>query len=140
MLKGVPRILSPELLKVLAEMGHGDEIVLADANFPAASNARRLIRMDGVAMPEVLEAVLQLMPLDSYTAEPVAFMKVEAGDVPPVIWETYRSIIEGCGYDVRIRYEERCDFYLQSRNAYAVVATGERSPYGNIVLKKGVVL
>lgn len=140
MLKGVPRVLSPELLKVLAEMGHGDEIVLADANFPAASNARRLIRMDGVAMPELLEAVLQLMPLDSYTAEPVAFMQAEAGDLPPVIWETYRSIIEGCGYDACVRYEERYSFYLRSRNAYAIVATGEQSPYGNIVLKKGVVL
>ncbi|MBY4796910.1 L-fucose mutarotase [Collinsella sp. AGMB00827] len=139
MLKGVPSIISPDLLKALAEMGHGDEIVLVDANFPAASNAKRLIRLDGVAMPELLQAVLQLIPLDPYVATPAVLMQVVDGDLPPAIWETYRRVIEAEAGGVVVSHIARADFYERSRAAYAVVATGEQSPYGNIVLKKGVV-
>lgn len=141
MLKGIPSILSPELLKVLMEMGHGDEIVLADGNFPAASHAKRLVRCDGHGMPELLEAVLQLFPLDPYVTHPVTLMEVVPGDpVETPIWETYRTIIN--------RYEpeangvtniDRFAFYDQARQAYAIVATGESALYANIILKKGVV-
>ena len=94
MLKGIPRILSPELLKILMEMGHGDEIVIGDGNFPAASNAKRLVRMDGHGVPEILDAILQLFPLDSYVDAPVALMQVTPGDpIVPVIWDEYRRII-----------------------------------------------
>ena len=95
MLKGIPSILSPELLKVLDEMGHSDEIVIADGNFPGASHAQRLIRLDGHNVPEILNAVLQLFPLDRYVAAPVALMEVVKGDpVVPVIWEAlYANII-----------------------------------------------
>ena len=94
MLKGIPSILSPELLKVLDEMGHSDEIVIADGNFPGASHAQRLIRLDGHNVPEILNAVLQLFPLDRYVAAPVALMEVVKGDpVVPVIWEEYKKII-----------------------------------------------
>ena len=87
MLKGIPSILSPELLKILMEMGHGDEIVIGDGNFPAASNAQRLVRCDGHAVPELLDAMLQLMPLDTYVDAPVALMETTQGDPRPVIWD-----------------------------------------------------
>src|SRR5690606_7324216 len=95
MLLGIPNILSPDLVKILMEMGHGDEIVFADANFPAASHAQRLVRCDGHAIPDLLEAVLQLFPLDPYVDKPAALMQVVPGDpVETPIWETYREIIE----------------------------------------------
>ncbi len=95
MLKKIPSILSPELLKILMEMGHGDEIVISDGNFPAASMAQRLVRLDGHGVPEVLEAVLELMPLDVYTDEPVGLMEVVKGDTyVPEIWDTYKAIIK----------------------------------------------
>ena len=98
MLKNVPSILSPELMKVLMEMGHGDEIVLADGNFPAASNAQRLLRCDGHGVPELLEAVLTLFPLDIYLDQPVALMSVVPGDdTKPTIWEQYRQIVKDSG-------------------------------------------
>jgi L-fucose mutarotase len=96
MLKGIPPILSPELLKILMEMGHGDELVLADSNFPAAANAQRLVRCDGHGMPALLEAVLTLLPLDPYVESPVTLMAVVPGDtVETPIWDTYREIIVG---------------------------------------------
>lgn len=91
MLKGIPSILSPELLKVLMEMGHSDEIVIADRNFPSASHSKKLIRCDGHGIPELLTAILQLYPLDSYVDKPVALMAVTPGDsVKPTIWEEYK--------------------------------------------------
>ena len=98
MLKGIPTVISPELLKVLCEMGHGDEIVIADANFPACSIAKRLVRCDGLGVPEVLKAVLTLFPLDSYVEKAAALMAVAAGDkTKPVIWNEYRKIIKSSG-------------------------------------------
>lgn len=141
MLKKIPSILSPELLKILMEMGHGDEIVIADGNFPGASMAQRLVRLDGHGVPEVLDAVLELMPLDVYSDKPVALMEVVKGDTyVPEIWDTYKEIINKKEGTKEIAYEERFAFYERAKKAYAVIATGETSLYANIILKKGVVV
>jgi L-fucose mutarotase len=142
MLKGIPLIISPELLKILMEMGHSDEIVLADGNFPAASHAQRLIRCDGHNVPELLDAILHLFPLDQYVDKPVALMQVVAGDtVETPIWEQYREIIEQkSGIPQPFEQVERFAFYERAKQAYAIVATGERSLYANLILKKGVIV
>jgi L-fucose mutarotase len=141
MLKGIPAILSPALLKVLAEMGHGDDIVIADGNFPAASIAQRLIRCDGHNVPEVLEAVLKLFPLDIYVDNPVSLMAVVSGDkIKPTIWEKYRTIIKNSKEKFSdFEFVERFAFYGRAKNAYAVVATSESALYANIILKKGII-
>ncbi len=141
MLKNIPSIISPKLLKILMEMGHGDEIVISDGNFPAAAMAQRLVRLDGHGVPEVLEAVLELMPLDIYVDEPVALMEVVKGDTyVPEIWDAYKAIIKEKEGQKKIANEERFAFYERAKKAYAVVATGETSLYANIILKKGVVV
>ncbi len=140
MLKGIPPILSPELLKVMMEMGHGDEIVIADGNFPAASLAKRLIRLDGHGVPEILSAMLTLMPLDTYVDEPVQLMALVPQDTEtPAIWGEYQSIIENAQKHICIGKTERQAFYDRAKQAYAIVATGETAIYANILLKKGVV-
>ena len=140
MLKGIPSIISPELLKIIMEMGHGDELVIGDGNFPAASNAKRLVRLDGHGVCEILDALLSLFPLDTYIASPVGLMAVTPGDdVKPVIWDDYRRIIKAREGDRGIEMIERFEFYERARNAYAIVATGETALYANIILKKGVV-
>lgn len=141
MLKGIPKVISPELLKVLMEMGHGDEIVLGDGNFPAASHAARLIRCDGHDVPLLLDAILQLFPLDQYVEKPAALMQVMPGDrTETPIWETYRSIIEArTGMAEPFDYVERFAFYERAKKAYAIIATGEAALYANIILKKGVI-
>ena len=141
MLKKIPCMLSPELLKILMEMGHGDELVIADGNFPAAALAQRLVRADGHGGPAILEAVLQLFPLDIYVARPVALMQKVPGDsVETPIWETYRSILKGSGEPFEdFESVERFAFYERARRAYAIVATSESALYANIILKKGVV-
>lgn len=141
MLKNIPKILSPELLKTLMEMGHGDEIVIADGNFPSETIGQRVIRCDGHGVPELLDAIMQLFPLDTYTEKPVMLMEVVPGDpVVPTIWDTYKEIInkyepENC----KIEMIERFAFYERAKTAFAVVATGEEAIYANIILKKGVV-
>ena len=145
MLNGIPKILSPELLKVLCEMGHSDRIVIADGNFPSESIGKnaKVIRMDGHGVPEILDAILQLFPLDTYTDTPVSIMQVMPDDPTPTppIWDEYTSIVSK--YDKRggiaIGQTERFEFYKQAREAYAVVATGESAVYANIMLQKGVV-
>lgn len=143
MLKNINPILSPELLKVLCEMGHGDEIILADGNFPAESVGKNaiVIRADGHGVPEILDAVLSLIPLDQYTQKPAGLMEVVPGDpVVPVIWDEYKSIIEKNGENPdAIEMIERFAFYERAKKAYAIVATGETAIYANILLKKGVV-
>ncbi len=139
MLKNIPSILSPELLKVLMEMGHGDEIVIGDGNFPAASIAQRLIRLDGHGVPEILEAILQLMPLDTYVDAPVALMNIGEGEEIPPIWDTYKKIVTEKEGDKAIEKIERFAFYDRAKKAYAVIATGETAIYANVILKKGVV-
>ena len=134
-------ILSPELLKVLSEMGHGDEMVIADGNFPAASIANRLIRCDGHGVPLLLEAVLKLFPLDIYVDKPVSLMSVVEGDnTKPMIWEQYRRIIVNSveSFD-NFEFLERFAFYERAKKAYAVIATSEPALYANIILKKGII-
>ena len=140
MLKHIPPILSPELMKTLMEMGHGDDIVLADGNFPAASTAQRLVRCDGHGVPELLEVILKFFPLDTYVDRPVAVMQIVPGDpTEPTIWEQYESILKSSDQEhVDLDYLERFRFYERARNAYAVVATSEEALYANIILKKGV--
>lgn len=140
MLKNVPPIISPDLMKVLMEMGHGDEIVLADGNFPAASNAQRLLRCDGHGVPELLEAVLAFLPLDVYVDRPVALMSVVPGDdTKPTIWQQYRQIVQRSGEKFSdFEFVERFAFYERARQAFAVVATSEKALYANVILKKGV--
>ena len=141
MLKGISKVISPELLKVLMEMGHGDEIVLADANFPAASIAHNLIRLDGVEIPVLLKAILALFPLDHHTEEPVLVMAVDPHDaIIPEIWQTYQKILDGSFLArQKLGFVERYDFYARAKKAYAIVATGEESLYANLMLKKGVI-
>jgi L-fucose mutarotase len=141
MLKGVPSVISPELMKIIMEMGHGDEIVLADGNFPAASVAQRLIRADGHDVPELLEAILKFFPLDQYVENPVALMAVVPGDdTKPTIWEDYRKIVKASGEKFSdFEFVERFAFYERAKEAYAVVATSEKALYANIILKKGVI-
>ena len=139
MLKGISPIISPELLKILCEMGHGDEIVIGDGNFPAASNAKRLVRLDGHGVPEILDAVLKLIPLDSYVESPAMLMATCEGEATPEIWATYEEIINKNNGETKISSIERFAFYERARNAYAVIATGETAIYANIILKKGVI-
>ena len=145
MLKGVPGILSPELLKVLCEMGHSDRLVIADGNFPAETMGRDavVIRMDGHGIPEILDAILQVFPLDTYVEKPVNLMEVMPGDtVETPIWKTYEKIA-AC-HDERgaeaIGQIERFAFYEEAKKVYAIIATGETVLYANIMLQKGVVV
>ncbi|XP_067938119.1 fucose mutarotase-like [Watersipora subatra] len=146
-LKRIPVILSPELLKILCEMGHGDTIVFADAHFPTSSlckhSGAKEIRMDGNCIPEILNGVLELFPLDRYVLAPVTLMQVvppDVGKVIPTIWDAYKEIVKRSEPDAGVQMLERFDFYEAAKNAYAIVHTGETSQYGNIILKKGVVL
>lgn len=144
MLKGIPKILSPELLKALCEMGHGDRLVIADGNFPCESVGKnaRVVRCDGHGVPELLEAILQVFPLDTYVEKPVALMQVVPGDdAKTPIWDEYTRILskaEGRDFS-SVETVERFAFYEQARSAYLIVATGESAIYANIMLQKGVV-
>lgn len=141
MLKGIPTAISPELMSVLMKMGHGDEIVLADANFPADSNAQRIVRADGHPLPVVLEAILKFFPMDTYVDHAAFVMKVtEVGAPEPPVWSVYRRIINAAeGRAFPLGEIERFAFYEHAKTCYAVVATGETALYGNLILKKGVV-
>ena len=143
MLKHIPAILSPEFLKVLCEMGHGDEIVLADGNFPAESTGKNaiVVRADGHGVAELLDAILELMPLDDSVPCPAALMQPMPGDLQtPAVWTEYRRVLERHGEDPKaVELVERFAFYERGKKAYAIVATGERAGYGNLLLKKGVV-
>lgn len=141
MLKGIPTNLSPELFKILMEMGHGDEIVLADGNFPASSNAKRLVRADGHDIPSLLESIMKFFPLDTFVEAPVKFMEtVDPNESEPPIWKVYQNLLtEATGTKVEIEYVDRFEFYNQAREAYAILATSESALYGNVILKKGVI-
>ena len=144
MLKGIPSILSPELLCALDQMGHGDELVIADGNFPCHSVGKNsiVIHADGHGVPEILDAVLQVLPLDTYTEKPVGLMEVVKGDnVETPIWDTYNELLqkhEPSHHD--IEYIERFAFYERAKGAYLIIATSEQALYANILLKKGVVV
>lgn len=142
MLKGVAKVLSPELLKILSEMGHGDEIVIADANFPSASMGKRVIRADGIGGAEMLDAVLSLLPLDTYSDPNVVLMQLmdrDVGKVDPVIWKEYDRIANKNDKNARIGNIDRFAFYERAKKAYAVIATGEKAIYANVLLVKGVI-
>ena len=143
MLKGIPQILSPELLKVLCEMGHSDRLVISDGNFPSESMGKNaiVIRCDGHGVPEILDAILKVFPLDTYVEKPVNLMELMPGDVGKVetpIWDVYEEIT-GKYTDKKPEFLERYEFYERAKNAYAVVYTGESALYANIIIKKGVV-
>lgn len=141
MLKNIPKIISPDLIKVLMEMGHGDEIVLADANYPSRSNTDNLVRYDGIGIPDLLDAILKLFPIDTYVPQPISLMALSEGETyEPTIWEAYEEVIKKHeSIDGRIEYLSREDFYERGKEAYCIVATGEEALYANIILKKGVV-
>ena len=144
MLKGIPKIISPELLKVLSEMGHGDRLVIADGNFPAQSVGKDgiVIRCDGHTVPEILDAILKLFPLDHSTDKPVMLMEVPDGeDVKTPIWDIFKVIIgkhEECGGAVAGTIEKP-EFIKMAKESYAIIATGEGALFANIMLQKGVV-
>ncbi len=139
MLRRIPSILSPELLYLIAQMGHGDELVIADANFPAVTNAKRLVRADGHSVPAILEAILQLYPLDSYVEKPAAVMwRVDKPGEPAPIWNEYQRLLDSAeGRHIAIEQVERFAFHDRAKQTFGVVATGETALYGNLIIKKG---
>ena len=139
MLKNVPKIVSPQLLKILCEMGHGDEIVLADANFPSEAIGKRVVRADGLGGVELLDSILKLIPLDTYADKNFFLMQTTQGDPTPTIWSEYFSVANSLDDNLRDEQLERFAFYERAKQAYAVIATGEEAIYANIILKKGVI-
>ncbi len=140
MLKSIPNLIQPELLKIMMEMGHGDEIVIGDGNYPGASCAKRLVRCDGHGVSEVLKAVLQLFPLDTYSTPATLMEVVKGDDYKPVIWDSYKEIIKESGEPFeQFEFIDRFAFYERSKQAYAIITTSEASLYANIILKKGVI-
>jgi len=144
MLNSISPLISPELLLALYRMGHGDEIVFADAHFPGYSFNGRVLRADGLCIPDLLKAVLPLFPLDPYVSEPLAMMAPVPGDeLDPEVEAAYRKAAGQTGLaadNPAIERVERFAFYERTRSAFAVVMTGEMAKYGNIILKKGLVL
>lgn len=141
MLKNIPNNIPPELLKILMEMGHGDEIVISDGNFPADSINDRVIHCDGQGASKILDSILELFPLDTkYSDEQVFYMEVVPGDqYKPTIWEDYKKIINKHDDKAKVGYIERFAFYERAKKAYAVIHTSETALYANIILKKGVI-
>jgi len=140
MLKGISPLISPELLKILASMGHGDEIVLSDAHFPADTMNSNVVRADGLKIADLLEAILPLFELDSYVDHPLVMMAAVEGDtLDPAVEERYMKSIKISNPQItEIDRIGRFDFYDRTKSAFAVVITGETAKYGNILLKKGV--
>ena len=141
MLIGVSPVISPELLAVLSRMGHGDEIVLADAHFPGETCNDLVVRADGIRVPDLLDGILPLFPLDGYVDSPLFMMSPVSGDaLDPEVEKAYRAVVDKhCPDAAPIARVERFAFYEQAKQAFAVVMTGETAKYGNIILKKGVV-
>jgi L-fucose mutarotase len=140
MLKGISPIISPDLLATLARMGHGDEIILADAHFPGESFNSNILRSDGLRIPDLLAAILPLFELDSYVPHPLVMMAAVEGDtLDPEVEQQYLKSIKITNPMVSpIERIDRFDFYERTQHAFAVVMTGETAKYGNIILKKGV--
>ncbi|WP_322892350.1 MULTISPECIES: RbsD/FucU family protein [unclassified Yoonia] len=141
MLRNIPQILSPDLLHSLRAMGHGDDIVIADANFPATSLARRCHRLDGISATDLLEAILSLLPLDTFVPDPAVVMQVvgDADATPPIVTAFQSIIHQRADHPVTLSAIDRFDFYTRAKEAFAIVQTGETRLYGNIILKKGVI-
>ena len=141
MLRNIPANLSPDLVKILLEMGHGDEILLADANSPGHHLHPNTVRADGLGIPDLLTSILTLMPLDRYSSYQVALMETVGDDPRPPVWDVYEQIWNEAEKDagpVSVRTIERMAFYDYTPSVYAVVLTGETALYGNLILKKGV--
>jgi len=141
MLRGIPKILPPDLIKFMMEMGHSDFLVIADANFPGTAHAKNIVRMDSVSIVELLEAILSLYPLDAFVSNSVKLMRNLPSEPIPKIWDSYRQIITACNKDNAFKefeYIDRLDFYRLTKDAYAVIQTGDAVRYGNIILQKGV--
>jgi L-fucose mutarotase len=141
MLLGIDPLLTPELLMILQAMGHGDEIAIVDANYPAKSNAKRLVRLDGADASQALDAVLSVFPLDSFVKAPANGMQVvgKPKEIPPAIADFQKIVDRRAGFPVKIGRIERFGFYERAKTCFAIVATSERRLYGNIILTKGVI-
>jgi L-fucose mutarotase len=142
MLKNLSPLHTPELLHILASMGHGDDIVVVDAHFPAVSMAKNLIRLDGVSAPEALQACLQLIPLDTFVDDPALRMEMvhDPNEIPEVQQEFQKIIDQEEGKHIPLVKIERHAFYERARQSFAIIATGELRPYGCVIIKKGVIL
>ncbi|QOV12749.1 RbsD/FucU family protein [Viridibacillus arvi] len=140
MLKHIKSCISPELLKVLMEMGHSDELVLADGNFPAASHNEKIVRLDGNDIPSILEGILFLMPLDTYVENPICLMMHGEEVERPQIWKEYEELVTKSENVFKAEYLSRESFYERAKTAYAIVTTSEKALYANIILKKGVIV
>jgi len=140
MLKGISPLISPKLLEILARMGHGDEIVLADAHFPAEKYNHQVIRADGLKIADLLKAILPLFELDAYVGHPLVMMAVVEGDqLDSSVEESYLKSIQLTNPNISsVQRLERFEFYKRTEEAFAVLITGETAKYGNIILKKGV--
>lgn len=141
MLRNIPKILPPELVKCMMEMGHSDMLVIADAGFPGTAHAKRMIRMDGILIPDLLDAVLKLFPLDYFVPNPVRLMKNLPTEPVPEIWETYRELLTKYDQDNAFKefeFIDRLPFYEEAEKAFVVVQTGDTSRYANIILQKGI--
>jgi len=141
MLKGIPPVISPEVMHLMMKMGHGDEVVIADGNFPADAKAQQIARADGLGVLEILEAVLKFLPIDKFVDDPVTVMKpVNAKDPEPPIWKDFRRLLElSEGRRIELTPIERFEFYEKTEAAFGIIATSESALYANIILKKGVV-
>jgi len=140
MLIGISPLISPEVLAVLHRMGHGDEIVLADAHFPGETYGKRVLRADGLRIPDLLDGILPLFALDTYVQSPLIMMAAVSGDqLDPVVEASYRQAVDKhWPATPPIQQIDRFDFYERTKQAFAVLMTGETAKYGNIILKKGV--
>ncbi len=141
MLRNIPKILPPDLVKYMMEMGHSDYIVIADAGFPGTAHAKRMIRMDSVEIPELLEAILPFFPLDYFVEDPVRLMQKLPHEPEVTIWNTYDELLKKYDKDNAYKnfaYVDRLDFYEEAEKAYVVIQTGDTSRYGNIIIQKGV--
>lgn len=142
MLRNIPPVITPELMKIIMEMGHNDYIVLADANYPVASGAQREVRLDGVAVDVLLDAVMRFFPLDSFVPHPVVLMKPRPEEATPEIWNAFDHILRK--HDAEKAFTafhliDRFEFYEYAKKAYAIVQTGTTARYANIGLQKGVI-
>ncbi|MGL6167583.1 MAG: RbsD/FucU family protein [Fusobacteriaceae bacterium] len=141
MLKNIPKIIPPDLMKYMMEMGHSDYLVIADAGFPGTSNCKRIIRMDSVDIPELLEQILLFFPLDYFVSNTVRVMNKLPHEPEVEIWKIYKEILKKNDNDNAFKefeYLERLDFYKEAKNSYVVIQTGDTTRYGNIILQKGV--
>lgn len=140
MLNNIPKILSSDLVKMMMDMGHGDELVIGDGNFPGSSLGVPVVHLDGHGVPEILDAILEMMPLDRYVSTPTAIMEVVPGDtIVPVIWDAYRAILQKYGWKIEPEHIERYAFYERAKRAFCIVQSSESAQYANIILKKGIV-